>query len=90
MKDKVTYLIAWLGYYLGIDALFYFLNRKCKRVLTFHNVFPDELCRRDDGGGMSESVSAFKRTIAEIGRRYRFSAVSCRFHLQFRRKYDII
>lgn len=73
MRRRLTGLLAFLAYYSGLDALFYFLNRRCKRVLTFHNVFPDDLCRKDDGGGMSISVSAFRRIIREIGRRYRFS-----------------
>lgn len=73
MRHKLVTLIAWLGYWLGIDAVFYWLNRRCKRVLTFHNVFPDELCRKDEGGGLSLSVSEFKEIVREIGRRFRFS-----------------
>ena len=73
MKDRLTRWIALLGYYCGLDRLFYWLNRRCKRVLTFHNVFPDELCRKDDGGGMSLRASDFRRVIGEIGRIYSFS-----------------
>lgn len=73
MKDRLTRWIAVMGYYCGLDRLFYWINRRCKRVLTFHNVFPDELCRKDDGGGMSLSASDFRRVIGEIGRIYRFS-----------------
>ena len=73
MKDKVTYFIASLGYWLGIDRLFYWLNRRCKRVLTFHNVFPDDLTLADGGGGMSMSESTLKSVVREIGKRYRFS-----------------
>lgn len=74
MKNRLTYLIAWLGYWLGVDRLFYALNHRCKRVLTFHNVFPDHLNQKDDGGGMSLRVSDFKRIIAEVGKVYSFSA----------------
>ena len=73
MKDKLTYVIAWLAYWFGVDCLFYILNRKCKRVLTFHNVFPDELTIADGGGGMSISESTLKSIVREIGKRYRFS-----------------
>lgn len=73
MKNNLTRFIALLAYWLGIDRLFYWLNRRCKRVLTFHNVFPDSLDMEDNGGGMSMSVSEFCKTIDEISRYYKFS-----------------
>lgn len=96
VKVAIVYLIAWVGYWLGIDRVFYWLNRRCKRVLTCHNVFPDELCREDGGGGMSMSVSQFKRMIREVRKLFRISndlddvgAVTLTFDDGFLNQYEV-
>ena len=97
MKNRIVYAVAWVCYWLGIVHLFYFLNRRCKRVLTFHNVLPDELMRDDDGGGMSLSVSEFRNILREIGRFYTFStnfddtgSVTLTFDDGFLNQYEIV
>ena len=72
MKRILIQIFAWLSYYGGIDTLFYWLNRRAKRVLTFHNVLPDALWR-PFANGVSHKESDFIAIINEVGRRYRFS-----------------
>ena len=72
-SSKVQRLLAVVGYYLGIDSLFYRLNRKAKRIVTFHNVLPDEIFRNDGTNGVSCCESQFKMIVDEIAKKYRFS-----------------
>ena len=73
MKNVVVEVVACLAYWLGIDALFYWLNRKAKRILTFHNVLPDELFRPRIANGVSNRLSDFERIIDECAKRFKFS-----------------
>ena len=59
MRHKIVEIIAFLAYWTGIDALFYWLNRKAKRIVTFHNVLPDAMYRYDLANGVSNSESGF-------------------------------
>jgi len=61
MKKFIVRFMMLCCYYLKVDSLFYYLNRHAKRVITFHNVMP-------------EDKEAFRRTIREISRRFRFSS----------------
>ncbi len=72
-RGKVQRLLAVVGYYLGIDSLFYRLNRKAKRIVTFHNVLPDEIFRNDGTNGVSCSESQFRMIVGDIAKKYRFS-----------------
>lgn len=72
MKQRIVGVIAFIAYWCGLDALFYWLNRKAKRILTFHNVIPDELFD-PRGNGVSNRESDFRRIIKEAGRRFGFS-----------------
>lgn len=73
MKSKVINAIAFMAYWLGIDALFYCLNRKAKRIVTFHNVLPDEMFRPGVANGVSNCLSDFLRIIHECAKKFRFS-----------------
>lgn len=42
MKHFATNFLMKACYYLGVDSFFYYLNRRAKRVVTFHNVMPEE------------------------------------------------
>lgn len=70
---KLTRLIALLSYYTGVDAVFYRLNRKAKRVVTFHNVLPNELWRAELANGVSHRLRDFRAIVDEISRRFSFS-----------------
>lgn len=70
---KLVNVVAWIGYYLGLDSLFYWLNRKSKRILTFHNVIPDDLLPSGERSCTCCSLSDFLRVIREVAKRYRFS-----------------
>ena len=69
----MTRLVAILAYYTGLDRLFYWLNRRAKRILTFHNVLPDELFARNIANGVSCSASEFRTVIRELKRKWKFS-----------------
>lgn len=73
MRHKLVETLAFLAYWTGVDALFYWLNRKAKRIVTFHNVLPDALYRYDLANGVSNSESGFRLIVEEITKRYRFS-----------------
>lgn len=73
----MTRLIAILSYYLGLDALFYFLNRKRKRILTFHNVLRDDIWRYSLANGVSCCEGDFRKVVKECSRWFRFSTDLC-------------
>ena len=73
MKHKVLYFIAILSYYMGVDTLFYFLNRRAKRIITFHNVLPCGLFKSDLTNGVSNSEDEFRFIVREVRKRFRFS-----------------
>ena len=77
-RDYITKLIRhtlpFVGYWLCIDAVLYRLNRNAKRIITFHNVLPDELMNGLPNAGCMDAASDFKRIIEEVGSRFRFSA----------------
>lgn len=68
-----TYLLAKICYYLQLHRLGYFLNRKRKRIITFHNVLDDNVFTANLANGVSCSLSSFKHIIDEIGRVFTFS-----------------
>ena len=73
MKSMVLKIIAWLSYYFGVNAFFYRLNCHRKRIITFHNILPDEIFRADLSNGVSNSASSFRSIIREIKKRFPFS-----------------
>ena len=74
MKSAIRKLIAVFAYFTGLDALLYWFNRGAKRIVTFHNVLPDELMEGLPCVGCMETVSAFRRKIDEVANRFRFSS----------------
>lgn len=74
LKAVIRYCLSIAAYYLGVDALMYWINRRAKRIITFHNVMPDELMNGVPGVGCMETASAFRRKIDEMAMRFRFSA----------------
>ena len=74
MKGAIRKLIAIFAYFMGLDALLYWFNRGAKRIVTFHNVLPDELMEGLPCVGCMETVGAFRRKIDEVARRFRFSS----------------
>lgn len=66
-------LASRLCYWLGLTELFYWLNKGAKRIITFHNVLPDELMNGLPIAGCMDTATDFKQMIAEMGRRFEFS-----------------
>lgn len=73
MKRKLVKLVEILAYYLGVNALFYWLNRRAKRTLCFHNVLPDGLRIEGEAGAFDEDESHFRFVIREIAKHFQFS-----------------
>ena len=65
--------ISFCMYYLGVDSLFYWLNRKAKRIITFHNVLPDGMFRVSIANGVSNRLNDFEKIVYECGKRFKFS-----------------
>ena len=70
---NIKRICEYVGYWSGLDALFYWLNRKAKRVLTFHNVLPDELFSQAPIVGPIDKLSDFKRIVEIVGERFPYS-----------------
>ena len=66
-------ILARIGYWSGLDALFYWLNRRAKRTLTFHNVLPDDMMIKGAAEGITISLSEFRKIIGWIGERFPLS-----------------
>lgn len=73
MKQTIGKIVAFLAYWTGMDALFYWLNRRAKRIITFHNILPDEMFREGVANGVSNRLSEFERIVNECGKRFKFS-----------------
>jgi len=73
MRRTLVHLLAVVCYWCGIDALFYALNRRAKRIVTFHNVLPDALFRPGLANGVSNSLSDFVRIVDECAKRFPIS-----------------
>lgn len=72
LRQIVMKAIVWLGYFVGIDALFYFLNRKAKRTIVLHNVLPDEVMKRENTVG-AVSLSSLLFIVRECRRKFSVS-----------------
>ena len=70
MKKNILIVFYFIMMVLGIIQLFYWLNRKKKIVLTYHNVIPDELFDHSYHLGVSHSESVFKKQIQLIQKRF--------------------
>ena len=73
MKRFILNVVTVICYYFGVCSLFYFLNRRAKRIITFHNVLPDDLFREGLANGVSCNFSSFMKIIAECRKRFNIS-----------------
>jgi len=73
MKRKAVKFIEIVAYCLGVDALFYWLNRKAKRTLCFHNVLPDGMRIEGEAGSFDEEESHFRFIVREVAKHFAFS-----------------
>ena len=70
MKQQIVKLIAALCYWLGIDAFFYMLNRKAKRIITFHNVMPANLLPQGKIIGLTDTEESFRMKVRMLRKRF--------------------
>lgn len=68
MKVKAIKFVAFVMYYLGITRLFYLLNFKAKRIITFHNVIPHQLLPCGRNIGLTDTEESFRFKIRQIKR----------------------
>lgn len=73
MKKQIVKLIAVLCYLMGVDFLFYFLNRKSKRIITFHNVMPKSLLPQGKKIGLTDTEESFRMKVRILRRRFPIS-----------------
>lgn len=73
MKRLFIKLVTIIAYFIGVDALFYRLNRNAKRIITFHNVLPAEMFKADLTNDVSMSDFQFRLVVGEIAKRFIFS-----------------
>lgn len=66
-------IVAFMAYWLGIDVVFYWLNRKAKRILAFHAILPDAMFRSGVANGVSNRLSELLTIVKECQKRYRIS-----------------
>ena len=70
MRSLFIKVICNFSYYIGIIRLFYLLNRK-QRVITYHNIIPDNLFDNTLHLYFSHSESVFKKHLQIINNRFR-------------------
>jgi len=70
MKQRFLHYIYRVAYYSGLIALCYFTNRHKRRVLTYHNIIPDELLDDSLHLRTSHSSSAFDAQLEIISKRW--------------------
>ena len=70
MKWTISKIIAFLCYYLGLDSLFYFLNRHSKRIITFHNVIPSDLLPEGKKIGLTDTEEELRMKVRIIKRHF--------------------
>ena len=73
IKETSSQVVAFVCYWLGLDSLFYLLNKNAKRIITFHNVLPDEIMGSLPHVGCMLTESDFKLVVNEISTRFKFS-----------------
>ena len=73
MRQRMVEIVAKMAYWAGVDAVFYWLNRRAKRIVTFHNVLPDEIWRGGLANGVSNRLSDFVRIVEECRKRFPIS-----------------
>ena len=70
MKHRITRIIAFLCYFLGFDALFYWLNRDVKRIITFHNVISAALLPQGKQIGLTDTEESFRQKVRFLKSRF--------------------
>ena len=73
MKKKLINLLFIFSYYSGINKLFYYFSNSRQRVLTFHNVIPDNYFDNSIHLGVSCTESVFESQINEILKQYKIT-----------------
>jgi len=73
MKRILVSVFYRLSFFTGLTELFFFINRKKRLIVTFHNVIVDELFDDSLHLGVSHSRSNFQFQVNLISRRFTIS-----------------
>lgn len=73
MRHQLVLALAIVCYATGLTRLFYRLNRRAKRIITFHNVLPARLLPQGKAIGMTDTEDTFRMKVREVGRHFGFS-----------------
>lgn len=73
MKGLFIKLCFFTAYYVGIINLFYLFTSKRQRVVTFHNVIPDNYFYNSIEQGVSCTETVFKVQLKEIAKKFEFT-----------------
>lgn len=73
MRRIVCRLTMFASYWLGLVGLFYWLNRRAKRIVCFHSVLPDGLKMRGLACGLDNTEDEFRMIVREVKRRFGIS-----------------
>lgn len=70
MKHLFVKLLAVICYWTGLVQLFYVLNKKAKRIVTFHNVIPHSYLPGGKKIGLIDTEDSFSMKIREIEKHF--------------------
>jgi len=73
MRCLFSRALTFVSYWLGLDALFYWLNRRAKRIVCFHSVLPDGLKMPGLACGLDNTSKEFRMIVREIKKRFDIS-----------------
>lgn len=96
MRQLASVVLATVCYYIGLDHLFYMLNRNAKRIITFHNVMPSNLLPEGKSIGLTDTEESFATKIKEVRKHFRIStdvmdqqSLTITFDDGYRNQFDI-
>jgi peptidoglycan/xylan/chitin deacetylase (PgdA/CDA1 family) len=69
-RARLADALAFLCHYGGVSSLFFYLNRHRKKIVTYHNVLPDDHVRGLLHEGVSHRLSVFRRQIDYLARHF--------------------
>lgn len=70
MNVRLLKSVAVIAYISGLTNLFYYLNRKAKRIITFHNVLPERLLPNGIRIGIVDTDVDFSKIVSEVRKHF--------------------
>ncbi len=89
MKQKLLHTFYFFSSYVGLFRLFYYINRRQKIILTYHNIIPDDLFDDSVHLGVSHRESVFENHIKLINRRFSKDKICITFDDGYKNQFEI-